>query len=213
MVRAGLQTLAAVLGGAQSIHTTGWDEAFALPTEDSHKLSIRTQQVIAYESNVTKVADPLGGSYFVEELTDRMERAITALMDEMRASGGYLELFKRRWIEDRITAARFDLNDRIDAGKLPMVGVNCFQDEDEKPPEMRFFRIGRPMIEDRIRYIRDYRKARDGNAVGRALDAVAAAAGGNANVMPSVFEAVRAKCTLGEIGEAFRKGIGHALPV
>jgi methylmalonyl-CoA mutase N-terminal domain/subunit len=213
MVRAGLQTLAAVLGGAQSIHTTGWDEAFALPTEDSHKLSIRTQQVIAYESNVTKVADPLGGSWFVEELTDRMERAITALMDEMRAKGGYLALFKQRWIEDRITAARFDLNDRIDAGKLPMVGVNCFQDEDEKPPEMKFFRIGRPMIEDRIRYIRDYRKARDGNAVGRALDGVAAAAGTSANVMPSVFDAVRAKCTLGEIGEAFRKGIGHALPV
>jgi methylmalonyl-CoA mutase N-terminal domain/subunit len=78
---------------------------------------------------------------------------------------------------------------------------------------MKFFRIGRPMIEDRIRYIRDYRKARDANAVGRALDAVAVAAGSSSNVIPSVFDAVRAKCTLGEIGEAFRKGIGHALPV
>jgi methylmalonyl-CoA mutase N-terminal domain/subunit len=93
------------------------------------------------------------------------------------------------------------------------VGVNCFQDEGEKPPEMKFFRIGRPMIEDRIRYIRDYRKARDARAVGGALDAVAAAARAGANVMPSVFAAVRAKCTLGEIGEAFRKGIGHSLSV
>jgi len=213
MVRAGLQTLAAVLGGAQSIHTTGWDEAFALPTEDSHKLSIRTQQVIAYESNVTKTVDPLGGSYFVEALTDRIEREIVALMDEMRAKGGYLKLFKERWIEDRITAGRFDLNDRIDSGKLPLVGVNCFQDADEKPPEMKFFRIGRPMIEGRIRYIRDYRAARDADAVARTLDAVAAAAGSNANVMPSVFDAVRAKATLGEIGEAFRSGIGHTLPI
>jgi methylmalonyl-CoA mutase N-terminal domain/subunit len=212
VVRAGLQTLAAVLGGAQSIHTTGWDEAFALPTEESHKLSIRTQQVIAYETNVTKVADPLGGSYFVEALTDRMEREVTALMDEMRATGGYLALFKRRWIEDRITVARFALNDRVDAGTLPVVGVNCFQDEDEKKPEMKFFRIGRPMIEQRIRYVRAYRAARDGAAVAGALDAVAAAAAGSANVMSSVFDAVRAKCTLGEVGEAFRKGIGHALP-
>jgi methylmalonyl-CoA mutase N-terminal domain/subunit len=213
MVRAGLQTLAAVLGGAQSIHTTGWDEAFALPTEDSHTLSIRTQQVIAYESNVTKVADPLGGAYFVEALTDRLEHEITALMDEMRAKGGYLALFKQRWIEDRIAAARIALNDRIESGRLPRIGVNCFRDEAEKAPEMKFFRIGRPMIEGRIRYIRGYREARDARAVGRALDAVAAAAGGDANVMPSVFDAVRAKCTLGEVGEAFRTGIGHALPV
>ncbi len=212
-VRAGIQTLAAVLGGAQSIHTTGWDEAFALPTEDSHKLSIRTQQVIAYETNVTKVVDPLGGSYFVEALTDRMEAEVTALMDRMRAEGGYLALFKRRWIEDSITDARFDLNDRIDECRLPVVGVNCFQDEDEKPPEMKFFRVGRPMIEERIRYVTQYKAARDQQALGRALDRVQAETASGANVMPAVIDAVAAKATLGEIGDAFRRAVGHVLPV
>ncbi len=211
IVRAGIQTLAAVLGGSQSIHTTGWDEAFALPTEESHKLSNRTQQVIAYETNVTKTVDPLGGSYFVEALTDRMEAEIGALMDDMRARGGYLKLFKERWIEDRITEARYDLTDRIDDGKLPVVGVNCFQDEDDKPPEMRFFRIGRPKIEERIAYIRAYRAARDAKAVGRALDRLREDAASGVNIMPAVFAAIDAKATLGEVGETFRQAIGHTI--
>ncbi|HEY4775725.1 MAG TPA: methylmalonyl-CoA mutase family protein [Xanthobacteraceae bacterium] len=212
IVRAGIQTLAAVLGGSQSIHTTGWDEAFALPTEDSHKLSIRTQQVIAYETNVTKTVDPLGGSYFVEALTDRMETEITHLMEEMRAQGGYLELFKQRWIEDRITEARFALTDRIEAGRVPVVGVNCFQDEDDKPPEMRFFRIGRPKIEERIAYIRAYRAARDQAALARALARLREDTAMGVNVMPAVFDAVDAQATIGEIGETFRQAIGHSLP-
>jgi methylmalonyl-CoA mutase N-terminal domain/subunit len=211
IVRSGIQTLAAVLGGAQSIHTTGWDEAFALPTEESHKLSNRTQQVIAFETNVTKTVDPLGGSYFIESLTDRMEAEITALMDEMRAKGGYLKLFQQRWIEDRITDARFDLTDRIDGGKLPVIGVNCFQDEDDKPPEMQFFRIGRPKIEERIDYIRAYRAARDQKAVEQALERLRRETASGANVMPAVFNAVDAKVTMGEIGEAFREAIGHRL--
>jgi methylmalonyl-CoA mutase N-terminal domain/subunit len=209
IIRAGIQTLAAVLGGAQSIHTTGWDEAFALPTEESHKLSNRTQQVIAYETNVTKTVDPLGGSYFVEAMTDRMESEITALMDEMRGNGGYLKLFLERWIEDRITEARIDLTARIDDGKLPVIGVNCFQDEDEKPPEMQFFRIGRPKIEERIAYIRNYRAARDQNAVNHALELLRRDTAAGLNVMPAVFRAVDAKVTIGEMGEAFRQAIGH----
>jgi methylmalonyl-CoA mutase N-terminal domain/subunit len=211
IVRAGIQTLAAVLGGAQSIHTTGWDEAFALPTEESHKLSNRTQQVIAYETNVTKTVDPLGGSYFVEAMTDKMEAEITALMEEMRKNGGYLKLFLERWVEDRITEARFDLTDRIDAGKLPVIGVNCFQDDDEKPPEMQFFRIGRPKIEERIDYIRAYRAARDSVAVAEALDSLRRDTAAGLNVMPAVFRAVDAKVTIGEMGEAFREAIGHRL--
>ncbi len=212
IVRAGIQTLAAALGGAQSIHTTSWDEAFALPTEESHKLSNRTQQVIAFETNVTKTVDPLGGSYFVEALTDRMETEITALMDEMRAKGGYLKLFQQRWIEERITDARFDLTDRIDNGKLPVIGVNCFRDEDEKPPEMQFFRIGRPKIEERIEYIHAYRAARDPKAVDEALEHLRRRTASGANVMPAILNAVDAKVTIGEIGEAFREAIGFRLP-
>ncbi len=213
IVRAGLQTLAAVLGGAQSIHTTSYDEAFALPTEESHTLSIRTQQVIGYETNVVKTVDPLGGSYFVEELTDRLEAEIIGLMEEMRGRGGYMELFKRRFVEDSIRQARFDHSDRVETGEKPVVGVNCFADAEEKTPDMAFFRVDRQMMEDRIAYVRAYRNDRDRNAATAALDRVSAAAAGNDNVMTSVFDAVDAKCTLGEVGEAFRDGIGHTLPV
>ena len=213
IVRAGLQTLAAALGGAQSIHTTSYDEAFALPTEESHTLSIRTQQVIAYETGITKTVDPLGGSYFVEELTDRLELAITTLMDEMRNAGGYLKLFKDRYVEDAIRSARFDHYDRIETGELPLVGVNCFADAEEKAPDMEFFAVDREMMAGRIAHVKAYREARDQAAVSVALDGVRDAAAGEANVMPHVLAAVDAKCTLGEVGAAFRDGIGHELPI
>jgi methylmalonyl-CoA mutase N-terminal domain/subunit len=213
IVRAGVQTLAAVLGGAQSIHTTSYDEAFALPTEASHTLSIRTQQVIAYETGVTKTVDPLGGSYFVEELTDRLERDILALMEEMRGRGGYLKLFKERYIEDAIRAARFEHAEAVESGAHPIVGVNCFADEDQAPPDMDFFAVDRAMMDGRIATVKAYRAARDGAAAEAALSGVREAAAGEANVMASVFAAVDAKCTLGEVGQAFREGIGHALPV
>jgi methylmalonyl-CoA mutase N-terminal domain/subunit len=211
IVRAGLQTLAAVLGGAQSIHTTSYDEAFALPTEASHTLSIRTQQVIAYETGVAKTVDPLGGSHFVEAMTDRLETEITALMDEMRAKGGYLTLFKQRYIETAIKQARFEYSDRVESGALPVIGVNCFADDGESTPEMEFFRVDREMMDGRIAYIKAYRAARDQAAAAAALDQVRQAAAGTDNVMDSVFSAVDAHCTLGEVGEAFRDGIGHHL--
>jgi len=213
IVRAGVQTLAAVLGGAQSIHTTSYDEAFALPTEASHTLSIRTQQVIAYETGVTKTVDPLGGSYFVEELTDRLESEILALMEAMRADGGYLKLFKERYVEDAIRESRFRHADAVESGAHPVVGVNCFANEDEPPPDMEFFRIDRSMMDGRIAYVKAYRKARNAKAAEAALTSVRNAAGSDANVMDSVLAAVDAKCTLGEVGQAFREGIGHTLPV
>ena len=213
IVRAGIQTLAAVLGGAQSIHTTSYDEAFALPTEESHTLSIRTQQVIAYETGVAKTADPLGGSFFVEAMTDRLEAEITKLMDDMRERGGYLKLFNERYIEDAIRRARFEHSDRVESGRLPIVGVNCFADEDDKPPEMSLFRVDREMMDGRIAYIRAYRERRDAKSVEAALGDIRDAAAGQDNVMPSVLAAVDAECTLGEVGEAFRQGIGHQLPI
>ncbi len=211
IVRAGIQTLAAVLGGAQSIHTTSYDEAFALPSEESHTLSIRTQQVIAYETSVVKTADPLGGSYFVEAMTDRLETEITTLMDEMRANGGYMKLFNERYIEDAIRAARHDYSDQVESGGMPIVGVNCFADDENKTPDMNFFRVDRKMMEGRIAYLRAYRKNRNSKAVEGALGDVSKAAAGDDNVMPSVFAAVDVKCTLGEVGEAFRRGIGYEL--
>jgi methylmalonyl-CoA mutase N-terminal domain/subunit len=212
LVRAGIQTLAAVCGGSQSIHTTSYDEAFALPSEESHALSLRTQQIIAYETNVVKTVDPLGGSYFVEDLTDRVEAEIVRLLDEILGKGGYLRLFKERWIEDRIVAARFRHYDRIEAGSLPVVGLNCFADEEEKAPEMKFFRIDRSMIEGRLRYVRAFRAAQDRGKVAAAIDRVSRDAAEGVNVMPGTIAAVKAGATLGEIGDAFRRAIGHVLP-
>lgn len=212
IVRASVQTLAAVLGGAQSIHTTSWDEAFALPSEDSHRLSLRTQQVIAYETNVVKTVDPLGGAPFVEDLTDRMEARITGLMDEIAAAGGFIELFKAGWVERQIHAARLRHMARIESGDLPVVGVNRFARDDAAPPDMRFFRLGRAAIEERVAYIRGYRAGRAGGVPTRALDAVSAAVAGTGNTMPAVIDAVSAGATLGEICDAFRAGIGYQMP-
>jgi len=211
IVRATVQTLAAVLAGVQSIHTTSWDEAFALPSEESHKLSVRTQQILAYETNVTKTVDPLGGAYFIESLTDRLEAEIETLMSEMRAGGGFIELFKRGWIERRIEQARQADMERVESGARPVIGVNLFRDEDEEPPPMKLFRIGRAMIEERIRYIRAY-KSRPRPTLERALARVRQAAAGPDNVVTAVIEAVDAGATVGEISEAFRAGIGYPLP-
>jgi methylmalonyl-CoA mutase N-terminal domain/subunit len=211
IVRASVQTLAAVLGGSQSIHTTSYDEAFALPSEESHRLSLRTQQVIAYETNVVKTADPLGGSYFVEQLTDRMEAAILELMAEIEERGGYLELFNEGWVESRIEEARIRFMDRIETGAQPVVGLNQFVAEDASPPEMQLFRIGRETIEARIGYIRDYRTRRDEGPLEGALAVVRTAAASEANVVPSVIDAVAAGATMGEICEAFRQAIGFSL--
>ena len=211
VVRATLQTLAAVLGGSQSIHTTSYDEAYALPSEQSHRLSLRTQQVIAYESNVVKTADPLGGSYFVEALTDRLEQRIVALMEDMRARGGYARLFKEGWIEEQIRQARYRHMERIESGEQPVVGLNCFASEDQTAPEMALFRLGRESIEERVAAIAEHRARRSGEGLDEAIEGVRAAAAGEENVMPSVTRALEAEATLGEICEAFREAIGHQL--
>ena len=212
VVRATLQTLAAVLGGCQSIHTTSYDEAYALPSEESHRLSLRTQQVIAYESGVAKTVDPLGGSYFVEALTDRLEREIVILMDEMRARGGYVQLFKEGWIEDQIGAARQRNMAAIESGEQPVVGVNTFVAEDQAAPEMALFQLGREVIAERVRYVQGYRAGREGKAVAAALEALERATAGGENVMPRVIRAVEAGATLGEVCEAFREAVGYRVP-
>ncbi len=212
IVRATIQTLAAVLGGSQSIHTTSYDEAFALPSEDSHKLSLRTQQIIAYETNVVKTVDPLGGSYYVEDLTNRMDEAITALMAEISEGGGYIELFKAGWVEERIDQARLARMERIENAELPVVGVNYFNDPELKPPDLQFHRRGRETIEERIAAVRDYRNRRDDSGLEPALAGVRHASGSGQNLMPPVIEAVDAGATVGEISDAFRQGIGYSVP-
>ncbi|MAG96356.1 MAG: methylmalonyl-CoA mutase [Rhodospirillaceae bacterium] len=210
IVRAALQTLAGVLGGCQSMHTTGWDEAYALPSEESHKLSLRTQQIVAFETNVVKTADPLGGSYFVEQLTDRLEQEILALVADIDGRGGFVEVFKSGWIEDEINSARLDYWEKIESGDRPLVGVNIFEDQSE-PPEAEFFELERTTIDGRIAAIRA-RRATQRPGLEAALAALGSVAAGSENVMPAMMDAVAAGATIGEIFAACRDAIGFEVP-
>jgi len=205
IVRATIQTLAAVLAGTQSIHTTSYDEAYALPTEESHKLSIRLQQVIAYETNVTKTVDPLGGSYAIEWLTDKLEAEIQPLMRVIEDKGGFIECFKRGWVEEQVNEARYEYARRIENGQQLVVGVNVFRDEEEIKIDL--FKQASDMQERRKQYIKAYKKNRDQEKVDKALDRLyhKATSVKRVNLFIPILEAVEAKATTGEIVNTLRK--------
>jgi methylmalonyl-CoA mutase, N-terminal domain len=213
VVRATVQTLAAVLAGTQSIHTTGYDEAHSLPTEASHKLSIRTQQIIAYETGVAKTADPLGGSYLVERLTDELEERIWELMKAIEDKGGFVQCFLSGWVEDQINKARYATAERLQTGDEPRVGVNLFKDADEAT-RIEIFRHSSGMQAERIAYVREYRKRRDQDAVKTALGRVRdlCVAAPRVNLFEPIMEAVNAKATLQEICDAMRQAAGFSIP-
>ncbi|MCK4792454.1 MAG: acyl-CoA mutase large subunit family protein [Desulfobacteraceae bacterium] len=213
IVRATLQTLAAVLAGTQSIHTTGYDEAYSLPTEESHKLSIRTQQIIAYESKVVNSADPLGGSYLVENLTDEIEERILGLMKIIDDKGGFIRCFKEGWVEEQINQARYKLAEATQSGKQPVVGVNIFQEEDEEV-KIDIFRHSSDMQAKRIQYVQDYRKNRNKEPVQRALDKIynLTRKKPEVNFMEAIMEAVDARATIQEICDVMRRASNFDIP-
>lgn len=213
IVRATLQTLAAVLAGTQSIHTTGYDEAYSLPTEESHKLSIRTQQIIAYESKVVNSADPLGGSYLVENLTDEIEERILGLMKIIDDKGGFIRCFKEGWVEEQINQARYKLAEATQSGKQPVVGVNIFQEEDEEV-KIDIFRHSSDMQAKRIQYVQDYRKNRNKEPVKRALDKIynLTRKKPEVNFMEAIMEAVDARATIQEICDVMRRASNFDIP-
>jgi len=213
IVRATLQTLAAVLAGTQSIHTTGYDEAYSLPTEESHKLSIRTQQIIAYESKVVNSADPLGGSYLVENLTDEIEERILGLMKIIDDKGGFIRCFKEGWVEEQINQARYKLAEATESGDQPVVGVNIFQEEDEEV-RIDIFRHSSDMQAKRIQYVQDYRKNRNKEPVQRALDKIynLTRKKPEVNFMEAIMEAVDARATIQEICDVMRRATDFSIP-
>ncbi|MBM4351317.1 MAG: methylmalonyl-CoA mutase, partial [Deltaproteobacteria bacterium] len=213
IVRAAIQTLAAVLGGSQSIHTTSYDEAYALPTEESHILSIRTQQVIAYETGVCRSADPLGGSYAIEKLTDEIEERALALMEEIETRGGFVECFKSQWIEKQINEARYEYARQLEAGEQIQVGVNMERDEDEEV-RINIFRQASDMQEKRIRYLREYKASRNGDRVKRALEHLFHQVKKNPgrNSFQAILETVDQKATLGEISDTLRQAYDFRIP-
>ena len=212
-VRAGLQTLAAVLGGVQSIHTTGYDEAFSLPTEESHKLSIRTQQIVAYETGVPKSVDPLGGSYLVERFTDELEEQIWELLKVIEGRGGFLQCFLDRWVEDQITQKRHQLGEDFVSGQQPMVGVNLFRD-DRDTTEIKIFRHSDEWQQKRIQEIIDHKKSRRQEPVERALDALEnqVRKRREESCIDAIMNAVEARATVGEIMDGIRRAIDFKRP-
>ena len=206
IVRAAIQTLASVLGGSQSIHTTSYDEGYALPTEESHVLAIRTQQIIAYETGVCRTADPLGGSYVIEKLTDELEERALALMEVIEKKGGFLECFKSQWIENQINEARYEYARQLEAGEQIQVGVNMEREEDEEV-RINIFRQASDMQERRIRSIKEYKKSRDGDQVKRALEKLYRVVKGNPdrNFFPMILETVGQQATIGEISDTLRQ--------
>ncbi len=206
IVRSAIQTLAAVLGGSQSVHTTSYDEGYALPTEEAQVLAIRTQQMIAYETGVCRTADPLGGSYVIEKLTDEIEEGVLALMETIEKKGGFLECFKSQWIENQINEARYEYARQLEEGELIQIGVNMEREEDEEV-KINIFRQASDMQEKRIQYIREYKGSRNRGQVQRALKKLYDHVKKNpeSNIFQTILETVDQRATLGEISDTLRE--------
>jgi methylmalonyl-CoA mutase N-terminal domain/subunit len=213
IARTAIQTLGAVLAGTQSIHTTGYDEAYSLPTEESHKLSVRIQQIVAYETNVVKSVDPLGGSYTIEHLTDQLEEKIVALMRVIEDRGGFVKCFEDGWVENQLNEARYKNAKDLEDKEVYSVGVNIFHEEDEEI-KLDIFRHSQDMQLERIKYITEYKKNRDQRKLKQVLDNLyaKAAAEKRTNLFLPVMEAVEAGATMQEVIDVLRKVENFQIP-
>jgi methylmalonyl-CoA mutase N-terminal domain/subunit len=205
VVRTALQALAAVMGGTQSLHTNSLDEAWALPTEFAATLALRTQQIIAHETGVANTADPLGGSYFVEALTNAVERGAWDYIHKIDALGGMIAAIERSYPQREIADASYRYQMAVDRKEKIIVGVNEFTGE-EKPIEV--LQIGESVRASQIERLRTVRADRSSDEVNRRLAALRKTAQGDENLMPHIYEAVKSYATLGEICAALRDVFG-----
>ena len=218
VVRVTIQALAAVLGGTQSLHTNGYDEALSLPTAEAATLALRTQQVIGFESGAASTADPLAGSYFVEELTNRLEEEALALLERVDALGGAANAIEAGFFQEEIARSAYEFQLRVERGDTVIVGVNRFAGGEEPAvipsPDYSSLEQGQ------VARLRAVRAARDGRATAVALDALANAARAmtvpdaeRPQLMPLVIDAVRARASVGEISDVFGTAWGAYRPV
>jgi methylmalonyl-CoA mutase N-terminal domain/subunit len=203
LVRVAVQGLAAVLGGTQSLHTNSYDEAIALPTEKAARLALRTQQVLAYESDVTSTVDPFAGSYAVESLTDDIEQAVRDLMRQVEDMGGAVAAIEQGFQKREIERSAYEIAKQIDSGDRTVVGVNRFTVREEEPYEP--LRVDPRIESEQVARLGRLRAERDSAAVTKSLDAVREAAAGSANVLPPMKEALAARATVGEVSDALRE--------
>lgn len=207
IVRVGMQAMAAVLGGTQSLHTNGYDEALSLPTEAAAKIALRTQQIIAFESGVTDTVDPLAGSYFIEALTNEMEIAAQVYIDRIDAMGGSVKAIEHDYMQQEIAAAAYQYQNDIESGERVLVGVNKFIQPEAVADNVFSVddSIRQKQIEQKIRL----KEERNNTAVSAALQNLAAAAKGTDNLMPYILTAVESYATLGEIADVLRNIFGE----
>jgi methylmalonyl-CoA mutase N-terminal domain/subunit len=207
VVRVALQAFAAVLGGTQSLHTNSRDEALGLPTEESAKLALRTQQIIAYETGVTREPDPLGGSYHIEKLTDDIERGARELIAQIDTLGGTLAAIEKGFIQNEIQNAAYAYQQSVERGETVVVGVNRFRQNEHPPPPV--FRMDPALEPQQIERLRQVRAGRDARSVERSLCALEQAARGSENLMPRILAACGAHATVGEISDRLRCVFGE----
>ncbi|MCQ4152671.1 MAG: methylmalonyl-CoA mutase family protein [Archaeoglobi archaeon] len=207
IIRVTLQALAAVLGGCQSLHTNSFDEALCLPTEKAVRIALRTQQIIAEESGVADVVDPLGGSYYVEWLTERIEEEAMKYIEKIDEMGGMIKAIESGYVQREIQRSAYAKQKAIESGELTVVGVNKYQIEEEINIEL--LRVPKEIVEKQIMRVKRFKENRDKHSVEKALEKLEKACEGDENLMPYIFECVRARATLGEIANAMRRVFGE----
>jgi methylmalonyl-CoA mutase, N-terminal domain len=207
IVRTAIQALAAVLGGTQSLHTNSYDEALALPTEQAARIALRTQQVIAYESGAAQTIDPLAGSYYIEALTNEIEKRAAEYLGKIEVMGGMLKAIERGFVQQEIQNAAYEYQQAVDREEAIVVGVNRFEIEEEKPIPIQ--KIDPALESKQIERVRALRARRDAGPWNNALSQVEEAARSGANVMPKIVAAVEAYATVGEIADVMRRVFGE----
>jgi methylmalonyl-CoA mutase N-terminal domain/subunit len=205
--RVTIQTLAAVLGGTQSLHTNGYDEALSLPTEEAARIALRTQQIVAYESGAPDTVDPLAGSFFIEQLTNEVEEKAWQLIEKIDAMGGSVSAIEQGFIQNEIARSAYEYQRKIETGEKIIVGVNKFQLKEEA--SIPLLKIDDSIRDAQVQKIKRLKEARSQEQVTKCLEAIRQKATSGENLMPAVIDAVEANCTLGEIADELRKLFGE----
>jgi methylmalonyl-CoA mutase, N-terminal domain len=206
IARVTVQALSAICGGAQSIHTNGFDEALALPTENSVRIALRTQQVLAHEAGGTDTADPLGGAYFIEELTNELERRARELIERVDELGGAVAAVEQGFVQREIEQAAFAYTQQVEAGEKVIVGVNKYAEPESE--EIELYRLDPEAERRQLERTARVRSERNAEEAATSLERVRETAQGEANLLPPMREALRARCTVGEICNVLREEFG-----
>jgi methylmalonyl-CoA mutase N-terminal domain/subunit len=203
IIRVAYEAMASALGGVQSMFTAAWDEPFALPSEDSATLALRTQQILAYETGITRTADPLGGSYFVEALTDETEARIIEIMADLEAHGGMVRAIEDGYLQGLIADEAYQVHRATEQGTRPVVGVNRFTTQ-EPPPDLATYELDADGRDRQLKRLAQVKAERDPAAVRATLTALKQAAEGTGNLMPPLIDCANAYCTVGEMVAALK---------